>query len=268
MSLQGDPAMPKNDSVDVIIPTFNSTDYLGEAIESCLRQTYPVNKIIVVDDGSSVASQDYLRDLMKRQSKLHVIFNHHTGLPGIGRDLGIKASEAGWVAFLDSDDYWAPEKIAKQIDVAEKLNADVVYTNAHLINRDSTLELFHSSLPSSLTLWELLKTNWIVNSSVILRRSIFDDNFSYAISPRVRAVEDYATWLRLIVKFKFAGIAEPLTFYRDSNTSLRSLDSGDPRIHAISDFILWSAYFESQTGSPMKASIRKAFKVLKRQYLT
>jgi teichuronic acid biosynthesis glycosyltransferase TuaG len=256
-----------NFSVDVIIPTFNSDEFLEKAVESCLQQTYPVNRIIIVDDGSSRESQSYLKELENQHPNLIVIFNHHTGLPAVGRHLGISHSEADWIAFLDSDDYWAPEKIQRQIEVAAATDSDFIYTNAYIVKIDSSLDLLHASMPLELTLGELLATNWIVNSSVLLKRSIFDNIYSYATSPRVRAVEDYATWLRLITWFKFAGIPEPLTFYRDSTTSLRSMDRTDPRIFALADFILWTSFYQSQTGRPTKFMIKKAIRVIRKQYL-
>ena len=102
-------------TIDVIIPTFNSQEFLLEGLASCFNQTYPVNQVIIVDDGSTDEFLDYLSVMKSRFPKLKVIYNHHTGLPGIGRQIGIDSSDAEWVAFLDSDDYWAPEKIEKQI---------------------------------------------------------------------------------------------------------------------------------------------------------
>jgi glycosyltransferase involved in cell wall biosynthesis len=254
-------------SVDVIIPTFNSNDLLGRAIDSCLKQTYSINKIIIVDDGSNQTSQEYLSELQGIHNKLEVIFNTHTGLPAIGRSIGISHSKADWIAFLDSDDYWSPEKIERQIKIALDSGADFVYTNAYILKTDNSLELFHDDLPLDLKLETLLKTNWIVNSSAIMKRNLFDIETPYATSSRVRAVEDYATWLRLVTRYKFVGIAEPLTFYQDSISSIRSSDTTDPRIFAIADFISWCSCMHSQSGYPRKATIRKAFKVLKGQYL-
>lgn len=255
-------------TVDVVIPTFNSNDFLYTAIESCLVQTYPVSQIIVVDDGSSEDSRENLLKLKTSIANLTVILNHHTGLPGIGRELGIKTSDASWIAFLDSDDYWAPQKLEVQLGVAEKTNADVVYTNGWRVSTSSPLRLFHDQLPKSLTLKELLPTNWLLNSSVIAKRKLFSNGYSYATSGRVRAVEDYATWLRLAVEFEFVGIDEPLTYYRESDDSIRSGDDLDPRIHAIADFIVWAQSRENNRGEDRQSEIRAALKALKQQYVT
>ena len=254
-------------SIDVIIPTYNSDEFLERAIDSCLNQTYPVNNIFVVDDGSTEKSQKYLKDLERKHRALKVTFNHHTGLPGVARNIGIMQSEADWIAFLDSDDFWAPDKIQKQLQVAKECVSDLVYTNAYKVRSGLELEFFHSTLPSTLTLKDLLRTNWIVNSSVLVKRKIFDSEFLYAISPRVRAVEDYATWLRLASQYKFNGLDEPLTFYNDNGSSIRSSDTEDPRLHALCDFLVWSKGDSIAINKNMRRYRRWALSAIKRQYL-
>ena len=254
-------------SVDVVIPTYNSDDLLERAVESCLSQTKPVNRIIVVDDGSSEKSLKYLRSLEKKFRSLEVVFNHHTGLPGVGRHLGILQSEAEWIAFLDSDDFWAPEKIQRQLQVAEESGSDLIYTNAYKVKSEFDLEIFHLSLPVTLTLKELIRTNWIVNSSVMVRRRVFEPTLMYAISPRVRAVEDYATWLRLATKYNFHGVDEPLTFYNDNRLSIRSSDKDDPRLFALCDFLVWSKGYSGVTNTTKQKHYRWALNAIKRQYL-
>jgi teichuronic acid biosynthesis glycosyltransferase TuaG len=253
-------------SIDVVIPTYNSDEFLERAIDSILSQTHPVSKIIVVDDGSSEKSQKFLMELEKRYDILEVIFNQHTGLPGVGRHIGILKSEADWIAFLDSDDFWAPEKIQKQLQVAQELGSDLIYTNAYKVKPGLDLEIFHSTLPKTLKIKELLRTNWIVNSSVMVKRRVFDRNLLYAISPRVRAVEDYSTWLRLATECNFHGIDEPLTFYNDSGLSIRSSDTEDPRLHALCDFLVWSKGDSRSTNREIRRYRRWAFSAIKRQY--
>jgi teichuronic acid biosynthesis glycosyltransferase TuaG len=254
-------------SIDVIIPTYNSNKFLERAIDTSLSQTHPVNKIIIVDDGSSEESQKQLRELEKKHNMVEIVFNRHTGLPGVGRHIGILKSAAEWIAFLDSDDFWAPEKIEKQLQVAHELGSDLIYTNAYKVKAGLVPEIFHSSLPKTLTIKNLLRTNWIINSSVLVKRQVFDTNLVYAISPRVRAVEDYATWLRLATKYRFDGIDEPLTFYTDSDVSIRSSDTDDPRLHALCDFLVWNNGDSQSTSKKVRKFRHQALSEIKRQYL-
>lgn len=254
-------------SIDVVIPTYNSDEFLERAIDSILIQTQSVSKIIVVDDGSCEKSQKFLRELERRHDVLEVVFNHHTGLPGVGRQIGIMKSKADWIAFLDSDDFWAPEKVQKQLQVAQEFESDVVYSNAYRVRLGHELEVFHSALPKTLKIRDLIRTNWIVNSSVMVKRQVFGPELLYATSPRVRAVEDYATWLRLATKYNFRGIDEPLTFYNDSGLSIRSSDTEDPRLHALCDFLVWSKGDSRSTNREIRRYRRWALGAIKRQYL-
>jgi hypothetical protein len=95
---------------------------------------------------------------------------------------------------------------------------------------------------------------------------VFDQNLLYAISPRVRAVEDYATWLRIATECSFHGIDEPLTFYNDSGLSIRSSDIEDPRLHALCDFLVWSKGDSRSTNREIRRYRRWALSAIKRQY--
>ena len=252
--------------VDVIIPTFNSQEFFLEAVNSCLAQTYPINKIIVVDDGSSDDFVDYLLELTTHIPKLNLIRNHHTGHPGIGRQIGVDASNAEWIAFLDSDDWWTPEKIEKQIRAAEFSDSSLVYSNAWLMKPVGNAGLFFKRVPPELSFQELLATNWLINSSVITKREVLNKTL-YATSTRVKGAEDYATWLRLATACKFQGVDEPLTYYRDFGGSFRSLDDEEPRIHGLADFIEWAHACEPCDKRRMRKFIKQAIKSIENQYL-
>lgn len=254
-------------TIDVIIPTYNSQKFLLEAINSCFIQTHPVNEVIIVDDGSSETFIAYLTELRVSFPRLRVILNNHTGLPGIGRQIGINASDAEWIAFLDSDDYWAPEKIEKQIKLADLKNSNLVYSNGWIVKAGSTEEIFFNEFPKKISFTELLATNWLLNSSVIVKRELFTSKTAYATSARLRAVEDYATWLRLATICDFCGVDEPLTYYRDHSGSIKSEDSSDPRIHAIADFIRWAHTSGAEEKQKMRKFIKKVIKSLENEYL-
>ncbi|MFO7570008.1 MAG: glycosyltransferase family A protein [Smithellaceae bacterium] len=104
------------DRISVIIPAFNAALYLGEAIESVLAQTIPPDEIIVVDDGSD----DDTAGVAEKFSRVHVICQQNQGC-AVARNTGIAAASGNWLAFLDADDIWLPEKLAFQSDYL-KLN--------------------------------------------------------------------------------------------------------------------------------------------------
>ena len=101
--------------VSVIIPTYNREKLISRAIESVLAQVYPVYEIIVVDDGSTDATKSVLAPF---NGKIKYIYQKNAGIAE-ARNRGIKESSGEYIAFLDSDDYWAPEKLAEQVKVLD-----------------------------------------------------------------------------------------------------------------------------------------------------
>ncbi|MDQ3809566.1 MAG: glycosyltransferase, partial [Chloroflexota bacterium] len=99
--------------VSVIIPTYNRAAYLREAVASVRAQTYATWELIVVDDGSTDDTWAYLSSL--REHRLRVIAQAHCGNPASLRNVGLRAARGEYIAFLDSDDLWAPEKLETQL---------------------------------------------------------------------------------------------------------------------------------------------------------
>ena len=98
--------------VSVIIPTYNSGTYVTETIDSVLNQTYPHREIIVVDDGSTDDTPEQVR---RYGSAISYIRQSNSGV-GAARNTGLRAASGHYLAFLDSDDLWLPEKLAVQLD--------------------------------------------------------------------------------------------------------------------------------------------------------
>ena len=250
-------------TVDAIIPTYNQTNLLYEAVASCKNQTHKLNRIIIVDDGSD---REVVQDNLKKfrcDDQVFYIQNEHTGIPGIGRRIGLDVSTSTWVAFLDSDDHWSNLKIQRQLEVATSSKADLVFSNANKFG-DSEGE-FHQEMPIILGFKELVKTNWIVNSSVVVKREILSMT-GYADSVRVRAIEDYATWLRVASVGKLVGINERLTNYRVTDGTIRSHDAEDPRIHAFADYLMWAQSARIVEKNEFEKYRRSVVQMIKRQY--
>ena len=100
----------KEFKVSVVIPTYNRVAYLGRAINSVLKQSYPVNEIIVIDNGSTDQTLSFIK---KNFTRIRVITEKKRGV-SFARNLGIKNCKYNWIAFLDSDDEWITDKIEKQ----------------------------------------------------------------------------------------------------------------------------------------------------------
>lgn len=113
------------DLVSVIIPTYNRSKLITRAVDSALRQTYPNCEIIVIDDGST---DDTPQVLASYEDRIKYIFQENSG-HAAARNTGIRAARGQWVAFLDSDDIWLPEKLSRQIEILCSSGAKVCYTN-------------------------------------------------------------------------------------------------------------------------------------------
>jgi teichuronic acid biosynthesis glycosyltransferase TuaG len=240
------------EEVDVVITTFELTTQLSKAVQSVLCQTHPIKSIIIVDDGSDEETLDYLRREILPIPNVKLIFNHHTSLPGVGRYKGTIESDARWIAFLDGDDWWEPEKIWLQMEYARCVRARAVSTNAIVWQDDLPNRRYLEVVPRVVGNKILLADNKIINSSLIVERKLLEQISWYADSFQVRSVEDYATALRISALTDIHFLNCDLVNYFESPNSIRKSNKKDPRVHALSDFLLWI-----NTDSEIKNSTRR-----------
>ncbi|MFP5221217.1 MAG: glycosyltransferase family 2 protein [Acidobacteriota bacterium] len=197
--------------VSIIMPVYNTEKYLAGAIRSALAQTFEDFELLVVDDESPgnpeviVAGFDDPRIRFVR---------HQNGGPAFTRNQGVRLSRGQYVAFLDSDDEWAPEKLARQVALLEsRPDVGVVYSQRDTIDESGRLTRgFRPKLHEGFILNELYVDNFICMSSVILRREVFDQ-CGY-IDESLRMSEDFDFWLRVACKYAFAVVQDPLVRYR------------------------------------------------------
>ena len=120
-----------NPLVSVIIPTYNRAQYICEAVDSVLAQTYRNIEVIVVDDGSTDNTEEILRQY---DSKIKYVFQNNAG-PSAARNNGIKQARGDLLAFLDSDDIWLPEKLERQVQLMKQSrNTGLVSCGSYIIN--------------------------------------------------------------------------------------------------------------------------------------
>jgi glycosyltransferase involved in cell wall biosynthesis len=184
--------------VSVIIPSYNRKPLLFEAIDSVRNQTYRDFEIIVADDGSTDGSPDEV--LRRYGSDVRVLRLPHTGLPASGRNAGIQAAQGEFVAFLDSDDLWLPQKLERQMAVADRNpRAALFYSLAKKfgspMSKGVTMR-FHYR-PSRCAFYFLLFYNSIPTLTALVRRSALDTVGHFDTDPDLRAAEDYDLWLRI-----------------------------------------------------------------------
>ena len=184
--------------VSVIIPTFNRAQKVTRAVSSVLDQTFTKYEIIVVDDGSTDGTEDCMS-----QFRHQIKYIHHPKNSGVStaRNTGIRASKTPFLAFLDSDDYWLPEKLAAQIKffrlnpeaVACQTEETWVRKGLHVNPRKKHLK------PSGDIFKPSLKLCLVSPSAVMLKRSLLDEVGLF--DEDLPACEDYDLWLRISCRY-------------------------------------------------------------------
>ena len=193
------------ETVSVIIPTYNRAELISQAIDSVLAQTVPAHEIIVADDGST---DDTAAVVAAYGDRVRYLALPHRGQPAATRNAGIRAATGVLLAFLDSDDLFLPDKLARQIAaLAQTPAAGVVYSNG-LYFRTTPAEPVGRVLdglptPSGWVFGELLTGNFLAPPAVLVRRRALDAAGLFEESPGFFAVEDFDLWLRLAAQTPF-----------------------------------------------------------------
>ena len=196
-------------SISVVIPAFNAQETIHDAIESVLLQSYAVAQIIVVDDGS----KDDTATLVAQAFPMVQLERVANGGPSRARNHGIRQATGDWIAFLDADDRWHPEKLATQMSV--------ISDGIQLIAADWVRGEHFSSVPcpipvSHLTYHDVLTMNQFQTSTVLMARSLADKLEGF--DPSVDGAEDWDFWLRASAQTSIVKVDWPLVQYRDVNT--------------------------------------------------
>lgn len=207
--------------VSIVIPAYNPGAFLDEALASVLAQTFQDWECVVVDDGSreDLSRVDDLDPRMRR------VRQENRGLP-IARNVGILATDGEYLAFLDADDVWLPDKLAAQIALLDA-NRDAALCHAAFDIIDEKSQVVKSGWARPIASYaELLSNSWICVSTVMVRRSCLA--VSGLFDPLRRACEDYDMWLKLARFYEMEFVADKSALYRVHSSNM----SGDPALMA------------------------------------
>lgn len=243
-------------SYTVVIPTWNRERTLARTIYSALSQTVPPLEVLVCDDGSHDSSEAVVREFGRP-----VVWcpGDRGGRPAIPRNRGIRESKGEWIAFLDSDDEWLPEKAEKQFSLMERTNCGASCTNAYrLVPDERCVSILLQSQKETLRLPDLLDDNLVVCSSVLLHRSLLEMAVGFPEDKALTALEDYALWLRIATQTPFAFVNEPLIVYLDDPLhSIRKegVEQSAQRQTVFGNFQEWAKRYGSEDYT---AELRKS----------
>lgn len=193
-------------TVCVVIPTFNREERLSNAIRSVEKQTYQTDEIIVVDDGSDDGTDSMMNSMFPHVRYLR---QENAGVSA-ARNVGIRASSADWFAFLDSDDEWLPEKLAKQMTAINATPETVVcHTDEIWIRNGKRVNPMKKHVKSGGWIFRrCLPLCTMSPSSIMIHRSVFDRIGLFDES--LPACEDYDLWLRITSLHPVFYLDEPL----------------------------------------------------------
>ncbi len=247
------------DLVSVIIPTYNRRALTIRAVESVLAQTYPHFEVIVVDDGSTDDTIEYLSRIPDPRVKVLPI--KHSGHPSIARNAGIEIAKGEYIALLDSDDEWLPPKLEKQVEVFTKLPATgMVCSDAYKIDLNGEeISLYHGKKLSAgyFTLNRLLKSNPVICSSALIRKKIFSDVGLFSHDFVFRAAEDYVFWLRMARSYPIYYLDCPLLNYRVTQDSLTLQATRSQTLHRLINILDWFGREYPDSYKENKITIRQ-----------
>jgi len=225
--------------VSVVIPTYNHAHFLGRALQSVLDQTYPHWEAIIIDNHSRDNTDLVVAELSDPRIRLLKIHNH--GVIAASRNLGIRVATGEWIAFLDSDDWWTRNKLQVCVDSIND-EVDLLHHDLKIIREKPALcrpGIIKSRQIKQAALLDLLVGgNQISNSSVLVRKKIFDDIGLMNESHHMIGCEDYNTWLRIAqVSNRFYFIPQSLGYYFLHRGGVSQKDMSLPARCAMAEFM-------------------------------
>lgn len=218
--------MNTRSSVDVIIPCYNTGNYLRSAVHSILAQTVLPERIIIVDDGSTDNTASICKQLItENKTGIEIIYHYQSNAgPNVARNIGIDLSKAEYIAFLDADDIWLPQKLERQLNVFHNSNQNdlgLVYCISAFIDEDA--KVFPEN-PVRFAMRgkifdQLTEMNKVTGSasSVLIKRNCFDTIGGF--DTLLKAYEDWDLWLRIAQKYAFDYVDEICVHIRLHNNN-------------------------------------------------
>lgn len=205
--------------VSVITPCYNSQDYIGACIDSVLNQSYPDWEMIIVDDCSIDNSALIIKKYCSIDYRIKYLKTKvASGSPAMPRNIGIENAQGEYIAFLDSDDLWLPDKLQKQSEFMEKNNYSFVYSDYEKMSWDGKREGRILKMRACSSYWDTLESCSIPCLTVLLDRKLIGETRFKSI-PK----EDYGFWLEILRKGVTAyNIGEVYALYREVHNSRSS----------------------------------------------
>lgn len=205
--------------VSIIVPTYNACEYIQQTISSVLFQTYHNWELLIIDDCSSDNTISIVKEFAESDPRIRYFStNQNTGSPSQPRNIGIEQAKGDYIAFLDSDDIWLPNKLEEQLAFMQEHGYDFVYSNYEKMSWDGKRGQRIVKVKESASYKDILKTNEVPCLTVLLKRSLLDD-------VRFKSVpdEDCVCWLDILKKgYRAYNTGKVHAVYREAKQSRSS----------------------------------------------
>nr|WP_294895784.1 glycosyltransferase [uncultured Pedobacter sp.] len=208
--------------ISVIIPCYNAQSWIRDCLLSVLNQTYIDFEILVIDDGSTDNSAEIIKSIADQ--RIHYYYKTNGGLSS-ARNYGLKIAKGKWIAFLDADDLWIPNKLQKKMTISE--NADIIYSDYHIIDKNAQLIKTFNKIHPQRYKYNFKKQILLGNiisggSAIILRKEVIEEIGEFNTALKVG--EDWDYWARAIwANYRIIYIDEKLTYVRQHEESMQKI---------------------------------------------
>ena len=203
--------------VSVIMPVYNCEAYLREAIDSVLAQDDEEWELLIVDDASTDSSQEIIQEYAETEPRIRVFVHRENQGPGPARNRAMEEAKGKYIAFLDSDDRWFPEKLSTQIAFMEDHQAALSFASYQAMSEAGELLGAPLAVPAQTTYEELLRSNVIGCLTAMFDVEKVGKHFMSSL----RKAEDHGLWLKILKTTPVAhGLNECLGHYRIRKHSL------------------------------------------------
>jgi teichuronic acid biosynthesis glycosyltransferase TuaG len=203
--------------VSIITPSFNSAKFIAETIQSVQNQTYQHWEMIIVDDCSTDETVSVIQEIANKDGRIHLFQLSKNAGTGIARNMALEKATGKFIAFLDADDLWKPEKLDKQLDFMKVKKLPFTFSFYDCINEAGEALNRRIEAPLNLSYAKLFFCNYIGNLTGIYDASYFG---KIPVSP-LRKRQDWIMWLTVLKKIQFAQpVPESLALYRIRENSI------------------------------------------------
>jgi teichuronic acid biosynthesis glycosyltransferase TuaG len=244
--------------VSVIMPAYNAGNYIAESIQTVKDQTFSNWELIIVDDGSTDSTSHIVKCLQATDTRIKYYFQKNQK-QAAARNAGIHRAIGQWIAFLDADDFWMPDKLFKQVSIAERKQYDIIFTNGYCLFEETKGVGPYDSLTGSFSGAELYKLlfqhNHIPVLSVMVSKALVNKIGLQDEALLAHGCEDWDYWLRCSRSgASFLGLDDRLFKYRVHS---QGTSSNKSFMHLASCYVLLKNYDSSLLSNSEQTIAKK-----------